>query len=139
MSDVALPDAEALVVAYLADRLDGVTVSTRLPNPLPGHHVRVRRTGGSASLGAAAPNRAVDQAQLTCEAYGPDTVTAGALARRAQHLLHRAATRTGIALARSVSTVGGPYYDPDPVSGRERYTLTVRVLLRGTTTRDEER
>jgi hypothetical protein len=123
-----LPDAEALAVAYLTRCLAGTTVSTRLPNPLPDRYVRVRRTGGYA------PNRVLDEAQLTLECYGPDTVTAYGLARTVQHHMHTAASSSAIRLARGTSTVGGPYYDPDPVSGCERYTLTVRVVLRGTTT-----
>lgn len=122
-----LPDVEALVVAYLTDRLGDVTVAVKVPNPRPSPLVRVWRTGGPAT------NRVLDEAQITVQAWATTTLAAADLAGTCRDLLLAAANRDAIPLLRRAEDVSGTYYDPDPDVTDARYTATLRLAVRATT------
>lgn len=114
-------DADAMVVAFLRERL-GVQVGTKIPNPRPARFVRAWRSGG------AARNRALDRPHITVTAWGRTEVDAADLAAAARH--HLMNNHVGMPLVRGVEEAGGLYYDPDPVSGVDRYTFTVALAVR---------
>lgn len=118
-----LPDAELLTTGYLRAELEDVPVSTKVPNPRPATFVRAWRTGGTAR------SRVVDYAQMTVECWGADKSTANQLARQVRGLLLDAASSSGIGLCRRVEP-GSLYYDPDPDTAHERYTVTAYLTLR---------
>lgn len=121
MPPVKFRDVEAMVGAFLRARLTP-PVSTKVPNPRPKRFVRAWRTGGAAS------NRALEVAQVTITCTAGDSVTASQDALDARHVLHH--EYTAMPLVRGVEDVSGPYFDPDPDTGEDRYTLTVRLRVR---------
>lgn len=65
---------------------------------------------------------------ITCAAG--DSVTASADATRARHVLLN--EHTAMPLVRGIESISGPYYDPDPDTNGDRYTVTVRMRVRAT-------
>lgn len=125
MSSPTLPDAEALVVAFLKART-AVPVATRVPaKNRPPVFIRAWRTGGAAT------NRIIDRPQITVQAWGPTanaTDVASELGQKCRRLLFN--EYTGMRLVRRVEEVSGLYYDPDPDTGHARYTFTVALTVR---------
>lgn len=119
---MTLVDAEAIVVDFLSSKMQGVRVGTKMPNPRPTQFVRVWRSGGFA------PNRILDVPHITVIASGASTVEASQLAALARGALLN--DHVEMALVRGVEEVGGPYYDPDPSAGVDRYTFTVALRIR---------
>lgn len=126
MIDVIVPpDAEALMVRYLADTL-GESVSTRVPNPRPDRFLRLERVGGSRR------NRVTDEAIVVVEAWALTELEASDLARRAYaHTWALEQTDTPEGYVRRVRDVAGPQNYPDPTSEKPRYVFTVLLDLRG--------
>jgi len=119
---MAFRDVEGAVVSYLNGLL-AEPVSTKVPTSRPPAFVTVRRTGGPTS------GRVVDQPQLTVSAWGPSSTAALALAEDVRDALLAAArvrTTPGFHRVRVESL----YYDPDPVSSIDRYTLLVFLTVR---------
>jgi hypothetical protein len=138
VADVSEPaDAETVLIVYLRDLLgqqpgfESVQVLGAMSASSPGYEppveaVTVRLTGG-APLGPAA-----DSAQMTLTAWGAgpeDDIRASDIIRRSVGLV-RAAPRL-LAQCRGVQELSTPYLDPDPVTGRARYSATVTLALRG--------
>lgn len=117
-------DVDAMVVAFL----DGIVtpdVAVLLPNPIPSEFVHARRVGG------AAVHRALEQATVTVTAWGGErtsTVAAAALAGQCRDAL--LGQYTLMPLIRGVSEVTAPFFDPDPDTGRARYSFTHRLSVR---------
>lgn len=124
------PDVEAALVAYLSRELHSVeldvAVSTRVPGDRPGMFVRVQQTGGTTS------EHVIVQAELAIQAWAPDDVTASNLARTAESLLLRMHGEHDSVWVRSVSSMGGIAYFPDPESRQPRYQFAVQVNVRAT-------
>lgn len=134
------PDGETLAIQYLAGLLpkqagfESVGVFGALPPTSPdygppGEAVVVRGTGGTVR------DLAVHEVQLTLTAWaGPeDDLRASEICRRAVALV-LAAERSGWMAGSACSSVllfAHPYIDPDPVTGRSRYSATLGVSLRG--------
>lgn len=115
-------DVEGAVVAYLNGLL-AEPVSTKVPVQRPPAFVTVRRTGGPVT------GRVVDQPQLTVSAWAASSVAALELAGEVRDALltaNRVRTTPGFHRVRVESL----YYDPDPVSSLDRYTLLVFLTVR---------
>lgn len=122
MPAVDFPDVEAMVGSFLRARLT-VPVSTKVPNPRPARFVRAWRTGGTAL------NRVVELAQVTITCAAANSVQASDDARAARFALQN--EYTAMPLVRGVEEVSGPYYDPDPDTAGDRYSMTFRLTVRG--------
>lgn len=118
---VELPDVEAMVGAFLREHFS-VPVSTKVPNPRPVRFIRAWRTGGSAS------SRVLEQAQVTITCSAANSVQASDDARAARSALMN--EYTGMPLVRGVEEISGPYFDPDPDTNGDRYSFTVRLVVR---------
>jgi hypothetical protein len=138
VAEVSEPaDAETVLIVYLRNLLEqqpgfgDVQVLGAMSASSPGYEppaeaVTVRLTGG-APLGPAA-----DSAQLTLTAWaaGPeDDIRASDIIRRSVGLV-RAAPRL-MESCRGVQELSTPYLDPEPVTGRARYSATLALALRG--------
>lgn len=142
MAELVEPaDSEAVVIGYLAGMFSAapgfprLLVTEALPPTSTGYEpppelLEVRATGGTPLHPGA------DRHQLTLTAWG-ETADAGeranAIARRAVAYL-RAAEAEGFMGATAcgwLQVLALPYKDPDPTTGRARYSTTVAVSLRG--------
>lgn len=138
---IEAPDGETLAIQHLSlilpahSEFAGVRVVGSLPSKTnthtpPGELVVVRGTGG------AQRDLLVSIAQLTFTSWaaGPDDeLRASAIARRVDAII-LAAERDGFVATTPCSSVQRfalPYPDPDPVTGRSRYSATYAVALRG--------
>lgn len=134
-------DAETEVIAYLSAALgadpefEGVEVVGSRPGRAAGYvpaleSVVVRLTGG------ATRDLLVDVPQVTLTSWAgspADELRASAIARRA-HAHMKAAERLGFigsVPCSSVQAFSLPYNDPDPTTGRARYSATYGVSMRG--------
>lgn len=142
MAEVVEPaDAESVAIGYLVPLLarqqgfETVDVVGSMPAESPGYvppreAVVIRKTGGVMT------SPIVEHAQLTLTAWAGEPleeVRAGAIARRVLALV-QLAERLGFmgpVPCTWVQTISTPYNDPDPVTGRARYSFTVGVSLRG--------
>lgn len=118
-----LPEVTNLVASYLRAELS-VAAQGKAPATVPATFVHVMRTGG------VLVNRIVDRAQVTLTCWAPDVAAAERLA--ADVALALTSASGSVDLVRGVGEVSGPYFDPDPVSGRPRYSMTVPVTVRAT-------
>lgn len=144
MARVAVPaDAETLAIGLLAGGLAadpvfagvgvlGVAATDSPGFEAPPEFVQVRKTGG------ARPTLVSDRAQLTLTAYaeghGPaDELRAHEIIVRCGALLDAAANAgwLGPAPLKGVDALASPYLDPEPASGRARYSATYSVHVRG--------
>lgn len=116
------PDVEAMVREFLAMKVAPVKVHTKVPATRPAMFVRVWRTGGAAS------NRVLDQPLVTVQAWAPDSVAASELAGDCREAILN--DYTLMPLVRGVEEVTGPYFDPDPSTGIDRYSLTFQLSVR---------
>lgn len=115
------PDVEVMVRQFLLARLS-VPVATKVPSSRPASFVRVWRSGG------AAINRVLDQPVMTVQAWASDDGEAAELARVCREAL--LSDYTSMPLVRGVEEVGGPYFDPDPDTGIDRYTFNMSLQVR---------
>lgn len=126
------PDAETLVVRHLDAMLAFPVVGFRRGAPA-GAEAQVRKTGG----------RQLDPAHWSCQVtitcWGRDEFDElGAFddARRIAHemqLIELVGAVWSVPCS-SVDVVSTPYPDPDPVTGRARYSATYVLNLRGSET-----
>lgn len=114
-------DTEAEVIAFLADRLDAIPVSLRVPAERPETFVRVWGSGGDGV------NRVIDDVQLTIEAWAADDEVAGLLALQVRDLLLNASP--ALPLVRRVQATR-PYFAPDSTTEIPRYRFTARLRVR---------
>lgn len=122
-------DAETLLIQYLDDEMDcpvrGIaTVMTE-------RFVQVRGTGGQPREYVGA----VNVHQLTVTAWGisnDDDYNTFPLAAKALAAIRsiEAEGWLGAVACPSVQVLSMPYQDPDPTTGRARYSFTVRLHLR---------
>lgn len=134
-------DGETVLIGYLANLLgqqpgfESVAVLGAMDAASPGYEppaeaVTVRLTGGTVR------DVLVSNIQLTLTAWaaGPaDELRACDIARRCAGLV-LAAERLGYmgaTVCNSVAALSLPYKDPDPVTGRARYSATFAVSMRG--------
>jgi hypothetical protein len=117
-----LADAETMAIAFLKPFAGTTKVGTKLPNPRPKRFVRVSRTGG------AALNRVLERAQLTLTCSAESSVLAERLMSDCREAFLNEYSR--MPLVRSVEEITGPYYNPDPDTGEDRYTFTVALTAR---------
>lgn len=128
MEAITFPDAEAVVIGYLNGRLaaDGDTAraSTRVPGDRPGRLVRPILTGSTRR------NLSQEDAQVTVECWAPTGPDARALAQKVYGWLCALDVDGAHVPLGSDGWVGGPYSDPDPVTGSPRYVMTCIVRQR---------
>lgn len=123
-----MDDAEAMVIAFLQERIPDVDIASKVPNPRPRQFLRVWRSGGIAS------NRIVDNPHLTISGTvepddeGAGSVDASELTQRARTLIFEESS--GMPLVREVREVVGFRSDPDPDTDADRYTFTVALRVR---------
>lgn len=121
-------DAEALAVRHLATKLADVRGFRR--GAPKGRQLQVRGTGGTAR------DLAVYRHQLTLTAWGrsnDDEEAAQRLAAEALawlQLAEREGWLAGVPFS-NLAVYSLPYADPDPTTGRARYSFTVAADLRG--------
>lgn len=134
-------DGEAVLIGYLAGRFGadpeftGVLVTEALPPASTGYDappecLEVRGTGGTPLHPGA------DRHQLTLTAWGESADAgerANAIVRRAVAYLRAAEAEgfMGVTPCGWLQVLSLPYKDPDPTTGRARYSTTVAVSLRG--------
>lgn len=116
---MAFRDAELAVIEYLEAGLTGVTVRSKVPKTVPAKFVRVWRTGGPVV------GRVVDRPQLSVQAWGAEALD---LAGQVRALLIDGAKRSTAGFSRV--SVESFYYDPDPTSGVDRYSMLVFLTVR---------
>lgn len=119
---MSLADAESMAIVFLKPVAGSTKVGTKLPKPRPKKFVRVTRTGG------AAVNRVLERAQLTVTCSAESSVLAYELTSSCREAFLHDYTR--MQLVRGVEEVTGPYYNPDPDTGEDRYTFTVALTAR---------
>lgn len=125
MTEVLVPqDIEAALVSHLGIQL-GCLVATRVPNPRPAKHVRVRRTGGRrVSLVLDNPTVLVEcWAETESAAHDLAGLAGGALA---------ASPGTWIAdgVWLNAADVSSPVNYEDPSTRMPRYQFTASLWLR---------
>lgn len=114
-------DAEALFRSIIAATMPGIRVATKVPATVPAEFVWVRRTGGP-TMG-----RVVDRPQMAVTAWAADSVRAERLADQArQALLDSPRGSNGVHSVEILSF----YYDPDPDSRKDRYTVNAITNVR---------
>lgn len=114
-------DVEAVVVGFLRDAT-GLQIHTKVPKTRPARFTRAWRTGGPAI------NRVLERAQITVTCEADAATQAEADARACRNAFHNRYLR--MPLVRGVGEVSGTYFDPDPDTGRDRYTFTVELTVR---------
>lgn len=122
---MAFPDANALLIAYLATVAAPVPVVSRVPDPRPSRLIQVRRVGGAALV----PVR--DSARLDVICWDPNDAAAMALAT---------AVRTAVWALSGTSLLGpmcyrvqeflAPRLDDDPVTNSPRAWATYALDIR---------
>lgn len=122
---MALPDAVALVVAYL-DGLHPVPVASKVPHPRPDEFIQVRRVGG----GGLPPVR--DVARLDIFSWSTSGVTAetlGAAVRKEMLALARTTLLGGVQCYRVEESLYRQFDDPETGAARcwGTYALTLRA------------
>lgn len=124
------PDAETACVRHLLDVLPALDAAGYRAGSPAGRRAIVRKTGGRQLTPAHWETR------LTVTCWGPsvdDEVTPFEDARAVAAALQRvslAGWLDSVACSR-VGTVSSPYPDPDPITGRARYSATYAFVLRG--------
>lgn len=133
MLQVVTPaDAEAVVVAFLRAQFTArdvtARVGTQVPNPRPAALVRVLLAGNNRQ-------RPLDSHLLVLDCWAATAPAASDLARLVAGLVE---AMPGETVAGSyvyhAELVGGPANLPDPDSDSPRYSVTVRLWLRGVVT-----
>lgn len=101
-------DVEGEMIAALKGALSGVHVSTRVPNPRPVSHVRVRRVGGTGQ------NLVQERPMVLVECWAGSSVAAFELAAKCFGVLDAAYCGPG-------NRPGAPINLPDPNTDSDRY------------------
>lgn len=124
---VEVPDLPVMAVTFIKTKTS-FDVGTKVKNPRPAAYVQVIDGGGPG-------NRVFVEALLTVTV---GAVSAGGengdtIARREARKLHHAFLNDSRALplVRRVESVSSPYFDPDPDDGSDRYSFTIRWIVRG--------
>ena len=112
---------EAMLIAFLDERMV-VPVVGKVPNPRPTRFVRVWRTGGSAV------NRVLERPIVTVQAWAEDDATSSAALLECRSFLFD--QHTLMPLVRGFEETTGPYFDPDPETGIDRYSMSVQMSVR---------
>jgi hypothetical protein len=118
---VAFRRVEGVVVSYLNGAL-AEPVSTKVPPSRPTAFVTVQRVGGDVV------GRVVDRPRVSVSAWGDSFASALELAEDVRDALLDGARRATAGFHRV--KVESLYYDPDPVSSQDRYTLLVSLTVR---------
>lgn len=118
---MTFPDVEAMVIDFLNTRIVP-PVSGKVPTPRPVKFVRAWRTGG------AAVNRILERPTITIQGWAEDDAEAAALTRECREFLLNQYTL--MPLVRGVEEVTGPYFDPDPDTGIDRYSCSIQLSVR---------
>lgn len=107
-------DVEGEFIAALASL--GVPVRTRVPNPRPASHVRVRRIGGTGT------NLVQERPMVLVECWALGSAAAFDLAARAYDLVDAAFGGPG-------TRPSSPVNLPDPNTDSDRYQFTVSPIF----------
>jgi hypothetical protein len=124
-------DPEAVAVAFLRAQLtargqSSTGVSTRVPNPRPASLVRVLLAGNRRT-------RPLDSHLLVFDCWAATAPAASDLARLVAGLIEAMPGETVAgSYVYEAELVGGPVNLPDPDSSSPRYSVTARLMLRGT-------
>lgn len=128
MPAVELPDLPVMAITFIRSKTSWTDVSTKVKNPRPSKYVQVIDGGGPA-------NRVFVDALLTVS-VGADSAggeNGDTIARREARKLHHAFLNDSseMPLVRGVESMSSPYFDPDPDTGGDRYSFTIRWRVRG--------
>ena len=122
---VQFPSVESLVRAYLAPKLPGSRVATRIPNPREARMVRLQAVGGS-RRGLALSSRL-----LIVQCWDSSEPATAALAETVSAIVFAAEHDPDVPEIRRVRSVGEPSSFPDPGTSLPRYQFTVSLDIRG--------
>lgn len=135
MQKIVPADCNTLLIHYLADLHSDLPVTGKYAGSPDRFTIEVMTTGGL-------PNRdrpAVFSHQQTILVWAPNTTDALHAERLAQEIAGEVALvelvgHLGGTPCTSVDVLSLPYLDPDPDTGRVRYSATYRLDLRATVT-----
>lgn len=114
-------DSEHLFLGVVRAAAPGVASGLAVPSPVPAKFIWVRRTGGP-TMG-----RVVDRPQMAVTCWGGNKTDAMLLAEVArQALLDSPRGSNGVHSVEILSF----YYDPDPDSRKDRYTVNAITNVR---------
>lgn len=127
MSEFA--DAETMLIAPIREHTDIPVVATKVRNPRPPRYARIWRTGGRSI------NRVLERPQITitCGAAPAEGENGAMIAKRdIQAIRHMLLHKAGdwFPLIRGPVEIGSFYFDPDPDTGEDRYSMTVHFNAR---------
>ncbi|MEU2180113.1 hypothetical protein [Streptomyces thermolilacinus] len=118
-------DVAPALIAYLADRIEGVRVVSRVPDPRPPRLLQVRRVGGA----AVPPVR--ETVRLDIQAWDTSDPAAMQLALAARtHVWALAGTSLLGAACYRVEELLAPRLDDDPVTNSPVAWATYSLLMR---------
>ncbi|MFZ4841177.1 hypothetical protein [Mycetocola saprophilus] len=121
MGRIEFPEVEAMLATFLTGRVEG-QVEGFVPATIPDRFTRVVRIGGVAD------NRALETARVSWTAWGTSKADAAVAAQRVRSVLLNDFME--MSLVRGLTEISGPYFDPDPDTGRARYSGTVELRVR---------
>lgn len=127
---IVFPDAVDMVVEAISTALalprPDVAVHAQVPKPRPVRLVTVERVGGTRR------NLVVDDAMVSIEAWSPRADDAHSILQMARAVVYRMVGKLTLGvMTYRIDEVGGVQHSPDPVSGEERYIMTLQVSVRG--------
>ncbi|RLP74352.1 hypothetical protein D9V32_13470 [Mycetocola tolaasinivorans] len=122
MGRVEFPDSEVMVTDFLKTRVEG-DAAAFVPKVIPPRFIQIMRVGG------AADNRAVETVSISWTAWGKSKADASAAAQKLRSVFLN--DYSAMPLVRGLTEVTGPYFDPDPDTGRARYSGQVSLRVRG--------
>lgn len=109
-----------MVKPFIAARVGGAKVGTKVPNPRPASFVRAWVTGGSAV------NRVLERVQITVDVWAASTTAASTMIGDIRHGFLN--DYTDMPLVRGVEEITRPYFNPD--GDIDRYRFTVALMIR---------
>ncbi|UOQ56075.1 hypothetical protein MUN78_10200 [Leucobacter allii] len=123
MGEYIFDPPEATIKAYL-ETVQDKPVHTTAPAVLPEFFVQLTRVGGVDEL-------VTDKPMVTFYCWGPSRAQAARFAETIRAHL-RGCRRLGGRPVYRIRTVGGPTFQPDSETKRDRYQFTLEFKVRGT-------
>lgn len=122
-----LPDLAVIAIEFIRTKSEWVDVSTKVKNPRPAKYVQVIDGGGPGDR-----VRVQGILTVTCGADSVNGENGDLIAKREARLLHHAFLNDSseMKLVRGVESVSSPYFDPDPDTNGDRYSFTIRWVVR---------
>jgi acetylornithine deacetylase/succinyl-diaminopimelate desuccinylase-like protein len=132
MDPILFADTTTIIIDRLSNTLGGEgfadDVYSSIPNPRPAEFVVVERLGGPRQ------NIVADNAHIAVDCWAATDREAHDLAQMCRAFIH---AMQGLAFEGGtvgrIDELSGPYRNPDPDSGQDRYSFQVTVAVRGQT------